>query len=290
MHILTKVFVVLSAVLSLMLASATMIYAYNAESVRTAYEHAELARLSSETALKTQSTAHASDIATLMGELEARDQRIAEIRGDVDALKIENDRLRREKFAAEADAERTKGQISQFRVAVQTQASLIESYKDEVASLREDELQFRDERLELEDVIADQSSQIEVFQQEIRALEEQLAAARSDLEAAQTGTAVARSDDAAAATPVQLSGPPVFGTVRAVRQEDATGKTLVQVDLGANDGVRENVKLLVFRGSTFVANLVLKRVDLQDSLAEVSLLAPGMTIMTGDRVTTRLVP
>ena len=69
-----------------------------------------------------------------------------------------------------------------------------------------------------------------------------------------------------------------------------SGKTLVQVNLGANDRVRENVKLLVFRGNTFVANLVLKRVDLQDSLAEVTLLAPGMQIQAGDRVTTRLNP
>lgn len=290
MHILTKVFVVLAAVLSLMLAAATMIYAHNAESVRSAYEAAELARASSDAALTTQSTAHAREMATLMSELQARDQVVAEVRGDVDALKIENERLRREKLNAEADAERTKGQISQFQVAVQTQAALIESYKSEVSSLREGELRFRDERLQLEDVVADQASQIEVFQQEIRALEEQLASARADLESARTGAVTARSSESAVVTPVQLSGPPVFGTVRAVQQEAATGKTLVQVDLGANDRVRENVKLLVFRGSTFVANLVIKRVDLQDSLAEVTLLAPGMRIENGDRVTTRLTP
>lgn len=290
MHILTKVFVVLAAVLSLMLAAATMIYAHNAESVRSAYVDTSLDLEVARSAKAAQESLHASERADLMQAVADKDQEMIDLRRDVDALKIENERLRREKLTAEADAERVKGQVNQFQVAVQTQASLIESYKDEVSKLRDGELKFRDERLELEDVIADQTSQIEVFQQEIRALNEQLVSARSEVEAAQAGGPAAAANTAGVTTPVQLSGPPVFGKVRAVRQEEATGKTLVQVDLGANDRVRENVKLLVFRGSTFVANIVIKRVDLQDSLAEVTLLAPGMQIMTGDRVTTRLNP
>lgn len=288
MHILTKVFVVLAAVLSLMLAAATMIYAHNAEAVRGAFQRAELARVLSERTLTAQAETHARERATLMGEIGARDQQLADVRADLDALKIENDRIRREKFAAESETERIKGQISQLGVASQTQATLISSYKDEVSSLRDSELRFRDERLSLEDVIADQASQIEVFQQEIRALEEQLAGARADLERARTG--VAAAEGATPSAPVSLSGPPIFGTVKAVQLEAGTGKTLVQVDLGANDRMRENVKLLVFRGNTFVANLVIRRVDLQDSLAEVSLLAPGLQVNAGDRVTTRLMP
>jgi hypothetical protein len=288
-HILTKVFVVLAAVLSLMLAAATMIYAHNAEAVRGAFQRAELARVLSERTLTAQAETHARERATLMGEIGARDQQLADVRADLDALKIENDRLRREKFAAESETERIKGQISQLGVASQTQATLISSYKDEVSSLRDSELRFRDERLSLEDVIADQSSQIEVFQQEIRALEEQLASARADLERARTGV-VASGEGGGPSAPVSLSGPPIFGTVKAVQTEAATGKTLVQVDLGANDRMRENVKLLVFRGNTFVANLVIRRVDLQDSLAEVTLLAPGLQVSAGDRVTTRLMP
>ncbi len=287
MHILTKVFVVLAAVMSLMLAAATMIYAHNAESVRGAYEKAELARVLSERTLMTQAEAHSRESATLMGEIEARDQQIADVRADLDSLTIEAERLRREKLAAEAEAERIRGQITQFGVAAETQATLIENYKDEVGELREDELRFREQRLELEDAIADQASQIEVLQQENRALQEQLAAATADLEAARSGGAVAATNGGASG-PVTLAGAPVFGKINAVRTEDATGKTMVQVDLGANDRMRENVKLLVFRGGTFVANIVLKDVDLQDSLGEVVLLAPGEQIRTGDRVTTRL--
>ena len=73
MHILTKVFVVLAAVMSLMLAASTMIYAHNAEAVRGAYEKAELARVLSERTLATQAETHARDIATLMGEIQSRE-------------------------------------------------------------------------------------------------------------------------------------------------------------------------------------------------------------------------
>ena len=164
MHILTKVFVVLAAVMSLMLAAATMIYSYNAESIRGAYEKAELARVLSERTLATQSESHARDIATLMGEIDSREQQIADVRADLNALKVTTEELRREKLTAEAEADRIRGQITQFGVAAQTNATLIENYKDEVGDLRDDELRFRDERLQLEDAIADQSSQIEVLQ------------------------------------------------------------------------------------------------------------------------------
>jgi predicted nucleic acid-binding Zn-ribbon protein len=285
-HILTKVFVVLAAVMSLMLAAATMIYAHNAESVRQAYEKAELARVLSERTLATQAETHSRDIATLMGEIQSREQQVAAVRGDLDAVKVEAERLRREKLGAEAEAERIRGQITQFGVAAETNATVIENYRSEVGDLREDEIRFREEKLQLEDAIADQASQIEVLQQENRALQEQLAAATADLEAARTGVAAAGSSDQAG--PVTLQGAPVFGSVNAVQTEAATGKTLVQIDLGANDRMRENVKLLVFRGGTFVGNVVLKNVDLQDSLGEVVLLAQGMQVRTGDRVTTRL--
>ena len=288
MHILTKVFVVLAAVMSLMLAAATMIYAYNAESVRTSYEKADLARVLAERTLMTQAESHARDVATLMGEIESREQEKADVQADLDTVRIEVERLRRETLTAVAEADRIRGQITQFGVAAQTNATLIENYKGEVSELRDDELRFRDERLQLEDAIADQSSQIEVLQQENRALQEQLAAATADLEAARGNGAVARTGGQGATGPVQLQGPPIFGTGRAVQTEGATGKLLVQVDLGANDRMRPNVKLLVFRDDTFVANIVLKSVDLQDSMGEVVLAASGFDVQPGDRVTTRL--
>ena len=286
MHILTKVFVVLAAVMSLMLAAATMIYAHNAEAVRTQYETAELSRIGSERALATQSESHTREVGTLMADISALEQRNSQVRADLESAQAESERLRREKLTAEAEAERIRGQITQFGVASETQATLIENYKDEVGELRDDELRFREERLELEDAIADLSSQLEVLQQENRALQEQLASANADLEAAQTGVTAGASGETDG--PVTLAGSPVFGAVSAVRTEDATGKTLVQIDLGANDRMRENVKLLVFRGTTFVANVVIKDVDLQDSLGEVTLTAPGMSVQSGDRVTTRL--
>jgi hypothetical protein len=287
-HILTKVFVVLAAVMSLMLAASTMIYAYNAESIRDAFQDMKLGKELSDRTLSAQAESHARDVATLMGEIETREQEKAEVEADLTALQVQLEQLRREKFNAEAEADRIRGQITQFGVASQTQATLIENYKDEVSELRDDELRFRDERLQLEDAIADQASQIEVLQQENRALQEQLAAANADLEESRGNGAVARSNGAGSTGPIQLQGPPIRGQINAVRSEPATGKTLVQVNLGANDRMRENVKLLVFRDNTFVANIVLKNVDLQDSMGEVVLTAAGQQIRTGDQVTTRL--
>jgi TolA-binding protein len=284
-HILTKVFVVLAAVLSLLLSALTVTYSVNAEQVRRSYVDADRAREAAEVALVAQTEMHGREAEALRRGVETSEQQVAELRADLGTLQLANDRLLKELNDARLEADQVRAQITQFGVANETQTTLIGKYRDEVTRLRENELRFRDQRLSLEDTIADQSSQILVLEQQRRALEEQIAELR---DAAQGGSLASAGEGDA---PVLTLDRYVQGRVSQIRTEAGTGEPLVQLNVGSSDGLRENVEMYVVRdGTTFIANVVVESVDLQNATARVTLTAQGASVREGDEVRSRLLP
>ena len=285
MHILTKVFVVLAAVLSLLLSALTVTYSVNAEQIRQSYVDLESEKDAAVTAQAAQAAMHNTQLDALRRELESGEQTIAGLRSDMSQLQFANDRLLKDLNDAQLEADQIRAQITQFGVATDTQSTLIAAYRDEVTRLRENELDFRDERLALEDRIADQSSQILVLEQQRRALEEQVAELR-DVAQGRTTT----GDDGQGRTTIVLDRF-VRGRVGEVSTDPASGDPLIQLNLGSSDGLRRNTELYVVRdGSTFVANVVVNAVDLQTSTARVTLTAEGRSVRPGDEVRSRLSP
>ena len=287
MHIATKIFVVLAAVLSIGLAALTVMYAVNAETIRSEYASARLAAQSAETALTAQQSQHARVEEALRGELQQQRDRVADLSGRTEELNARLGELRIEKVKAEQTAQTSRSEVTQFGEATQTQADLITLLQQEVTRRREAEVRAREQRLDLEDALADLQSQNQVLTLETRSLQEQLVAAREELaEVRQRGTAIAQGDGSDG--PVRLARA-VPGRVTGVGTDDATGNRLVEIDVGSSDGLRENVQLTVFRGGQFIATIVLQRVDLQSSVGRVTQRSSeaGLEIRAGDSVITQ---
>lgn len=286
MHVLTKIFVVMAAVLALALSALTMMYSVNAETIRTQFRDAERLAATAEQALASTTALHESEIEQLRSSVDQAERSRSELQGDVSRLQLENDRLLRERQAANESVSRAEGRYDQLNVSLQTQADVISEQSDELNTLRDRELGFQEIRLELEDALADQESRIQVLDQTVRALQEQLAEAKrenEELRASGGGTSSTGSQT------VLISGPPIQGRVAGVRFDDVTQKSLVRITLGRNDRMRENAKLHVYRGGTFVADIVLREVDLQESVGEVVLTGAGVDgPRSGDSVTTDL--
>lgn len=284
MHILTKVFAVLAAVMSLVLASLTIMYSVNAETVRSSYDNARLNEQAAVQAFQTQQQLHSQETASLNTELQATQRTVADLQSQIGSLQIENDRLLREKRTAEVDSERVQGQVTQLGVAQETLSKIVDGYRDENKSLRDAELNFREQRLDLEDRIADQASQLQVLDATVRALREQLADAERRVEELRGGRTVASAESAGT---VRIAGRPVRGRVESVQSDPTSGGTLVRVNIGSSDRMQANVVLSVFRGSTFVGEVTLTAVDLQASTGRVSLPVNGLSVQAGDEVITR---
>ena len=287
MHILTKVFVLFAAVLSILMAALSISYTVNADRIvadyRNALAAADLARNDRDASKSIQSNL----IAAKEEELAAARDELATREADIRRLEAANSELRINLRSAESARESITAKIAELGVAVETQAKIIDEYKNELSRLRTAELDYRDERIDLEKQISDLESQVMVFEQVKRALDEQLNEVRNALAEATSSGGIA----ATAGTPRQpqdIPGPPVRGSVEEVVVDQATGQLLVKVNLGSNDRVRQNSRLYVHRGTTYLGELVIFEVDLNHSIGRVAYTAQGQEIRADDSVLSRL--
>ncbi|MEL6330371.1 MAG: hypothetical protein AAFR38_11980 [Planctomycetota bacterium] len=278
MHILTKILVAFAALLSVALSALSVAYVANTSRIRVAYEslQTDLQIASTQQATAAASAAEARE--QLEADLQQRDGEIARLRGELGSREIENERLRREVAQATLEVEAVNSQIAQLNVLSQTLAMTNENYRSEVGSLRSESVASSRRQLQLEETIANLEGERQVLELARRALEEQLFDARQQL---------SRLGEGAVATSTTGAGPVflaerVQGSVTDVRR-DGAGRTLVELNLGRNDGLREGVQMTVSRSGAFVANVSIQSVESQRAVGLVTL-PEDAEVRSGDRV------
>lgn len=288
MATLTKVLVIFAAVLSLFLSALVIAYSVNTDRI-VADRDAEIAR--SQNAL-----AGAASTATQASEERIRSQTekdtLTKALGDATSKLAELERvnadLTRGKAKAEQELQAITLKIAELGETAKTQATLLSGYRDEVAALRKNELRFREQAVQSDDRISDLESQNEVLTQSVRALREQLEEARLAREGGASMGVVSGASLSRVGEPFVDTGIPVTGSIETVSADPATGATLVKINLGSNDRIRENQKLFVSRGKDFVANLVVVKTDLRFAIAKVDSLSRKVEVKAGDAVASRL--
>jgi len=281
-HVLTKAFVVLAAILSIALSALVIAYAVNTDRVLTDYASLRDQKVAAETsysAVASQSNLEQARLNSVIQDLQNQNATLA---AESRRQQADLAQVRTEKNRAEVNAQSTLGKIAELGETAKTQATLITSYRDEVTTLRSNELQYRERALETENRLSDLESQREVLEQNYRALQEQIA------EAARTQQQTLAGRTAGAETPF-TPNIAINARVEAVQAEPGSNRTLVRVNVGTNDRVAKNMKLMVVREGQFLANLVIEQPDLRSSIARVDLLArPDVQIREGDLVLSRL--
>lgn len=285
MHILTKVFVLFAAVLSIMMAALAISYSVNADRVISDYRDAMARADSAVSELQSQKAANSLQTAALNEDLAAKQNELASRDADTRRLEASNSELRISLRQAEAARESISSKIAQLGVAVETQAKIIDEYKDRITRLTEAELDYRDEKIDLEKTLSDLESQVIVYEQNTRALKEQI----EELRGMVNTTSVAGTNNTGFQVPTEIAGSPIQGSIDQVRTDPASGETLVQINLGSNDRIRENSRLYVHRSNnTYLGDLVIVSVDLNHAVGRVSYQVPGQSIRSGDQVLSKL--
>lgn len=285
MHILTKVFVLFAAVLSIMMAALAISYSVNADRVISDYRDAMARADSAVSELQSQKAANSLQTAALNEDLAAKQNELASRDADTRRLEASNSELRISLRQAEAARESISSKIAQLGVAVETQAKIIDEYKDRITRLTEAELDYRDEKIDLEKTLSDLESQVIVYEQNTRALKEQI----EELRGMVNTTSVAGSTNTGFQVPTEIAGSPIQGSIDQVRTDPASGETLVQINLGSNDRIRENSRLYVHRSNnTYLGDLVIVSVDLNHAVGRISYQVPGQSIRSGDQVLSKL--
>jgi Chromosome segregation ATPases len=285
-HILTKVFVLFAAVLSVLMAALAISYSTNADRIRTEYDSAVKAKIAAEGSLAAYRDSDGRKRIEFQREIDTLRQENANLQSRVRGLEAENTQLAIAERQAKASRDSIEGKIAQLGVTVETQAKMIEEYKSEVGSLRSDELRWRNEKLNLESTLSDSESQNLVLTQNLRALQEQLAEAKGSIENLRTGGVALTGGSSGS---FEIPGAPVRGTVTEVRTEPRTGDTIVRINLGVNDRVRNNSKLYLNRnGQTYGGDVEIFEADLNFAVGRVRNMQPGFTPRVGDQVWSKL--
>lgn len=288
MATLTKVLVIFAAVLSLFLSALVIAYSVNTDRI--------LADRDSEVARSQNALAGAASNAAQSGEERIRAQTerdtlskaLSDASSKLAELERVNADLTRGKAKAEQELQAITLKIAELGETVKTQATLLSGYRDEVSALRKNELRFREQAVQSDDRISDLESQNEVLTQSVRALREQLEEARLAREGGASMGLVSNVASSRVGEPFVDTGIPVTGSIETISTDPSTGATLVKINLGSNDRIRENQKLFVSRGKDFVANLVVVKTDLRFAIAKVDSLSRKVEVQSGDAVASRL--
>lgn len=275
MHVLTKLFVVLVSLLSVLLVPLVVVYAHNENSYQSRY----LSEKASVSAARTTADLAKSTFAAEVRQLEARrielekDNENLQRRADESAA--ETRRLESRLAEAESGNAEINSKLSTLASALDTGQQLTESLIGELRSLRADALRAERERVQLDEALRDALAQLDVAVEARRALEEELqrvkdaAAADSEL----VGRYIARFGDlgdriAAGATgiaPTKNLDATVIGLRRNADQ------VLAEIDAGARDGVERGWIMTIGGPDGFVAQLRIIEVDVNRSTGVVVL-------------------
>ncbi|MBL4591001.1 MAG: hypothetical protein JKY96_03475 [Phycisphaerales bacterium] len=288
MHILTKVFVLFAAVLSIMMAALAISYSVNADRVVADYRDAMARADSAVSALSAANASSAQQKLALDKNISSLEDELASRDADTRRLEASNSELRFRTRQAEVARESITFKIAQLGDAVKSQAQIINEYKDRITRLTTQELDTRDKMIDIEKTLSDLKSQVIVYEQVKRAREEQIEELRA-LVGAQANGGGANRPNAAFQAPVEVAGPMIQGTIDRVQTDPASGELLVQINLGSNDRIRTNSRLYIHRNNDiYLGDLIVQSVDLNHAVARVSYSIPGQSIRVGDKVMSKL--
>ena len=288
MNVVTKVFVVLVTILSVGLVALVVPFVANTEHFRQKAQEAEAAvLLAQQTAQLRQSqladvqqkdsqmvTALKGENANLLGQINHLTQQVEERQTQLSSSQAKN-------ASYEAN-------LSRLTAASQQQARIITEYEGELKERREQVLKQQTQIIQLIDRNKDLDSQLQALERQVRRVSEKM----TQLEERNSGLEIKLAQlppewQAKLLTEEAPAGPivpksPIKGTVTGIERFD--DETYAQVNVGKTDGVLENMKFLVHRGSQFLGSLIITTVDARSAAGRLELLQGEVT--TGDAVLT----
>ena len=218
------------------------------------------------------------DLNALQDELASRD-------ADTRRLEASNSELRIALRQAEAARESISSKIAQLGVTTETQAKIIDEYKTELGRLREAELAWRNDKIDIEKSLSDLESQVIVYEQVNRSLRERIAELQNAFANASNGNS---SDNSSASMPTEVAGPLIRGAIDEVLNDPSTGDTIVKINLGTNDRMKNNTRLYIHRGNVYLGELVIFQTDLNHAVGKVTYVAQNQSIRSGDQVMSKI--
>lgn len=290
MNVLTKLFVVLMTIFAIALVSLIVPHVANEENYRDQRDEAQ----AREVAAKADAAAARALLDASRKEL---NNQIDTLRVQLDGQIGDNNILRGDLADSRGEIERLRGDLSraQADLANMTAAnrqftSILEGLETELKTRRDENTKQAKIILELEQANNELNSSRAAMNRLVRLTREQLVAAQEEVsELMATLSKIPPqvitdiNKDGTASGDDNWFDPEfnIYGQVTEVRSLNPD-TMLVQINIGANSGVKKNMRFRLHRGDEYVASMKVLTVDEQRAAGQIQILRDGATVQAGD--------
>jgi predicted nucleic acid-binding Zn-ribbon protein len=269
MSLFTKIFIVLVMVLSVLLVALVVPFVVNTDTYKAKWRDETSRRQVAEFNAAARENDLATFINTLNETIRQRDDQIARLQASVNTKDTEIQNLQAEVIQLQNANQDVRAQLARLSTGLQQQTQINGMLQDEIKDRREKMLVLQTRNVELNDKVRELLTTVDTLTSQVRLQKEQYADLRSQneelerkLEAA--GPKVAQSQGVAFDPKVAIRG--LVTDVRPVGDD-----TLIALNVGSNDGVRENMRFMLHRGDKFLGNAVIVKLDTNSCAARVTL-------------------
>ncbi|WP_428938058.1 hypothetical protein [Fontivita pretiosa] len=285
---LTKLFVVLLVVLSLLLTAGVVVFVNQVDDYKRAEEQAR-ALLTAEQA-KAEAMRNEAEAARASAASTVR-----EITDQLEKMKQQMNQLQQQAIAKDAELAQARSQAALQAADLTRLAEGLKASEDTKSRLQDqlNETRASNDTLlaqnaQLNQTVTDLTNRLEVTERERKFLAEQLAEAKNQMErqAAILRDMGVSPAQLASAQGIKAGAPPINGVIRAVRP--IAGIPYATISVGSADGVQKGMEFkVVERGGNFLGILTVDSVELNEATGKLSgepgklaLIKPGVEVKT----------
>ena len=296
MHILTKIFVVLVALLTVAIVPLVAVNATNESSFQKKFKDAQTAQKAAEATLESERLAWNAQTQKLEADLGAAKQDVANLRKEVDARAAAVRKAEQDLAGTKAAQASVAASLETLSQTGKANTELTDALVAELRTLRTRAMESETRLVEMQEAYDKSQSELEVADAARRALQEEnkrlgdekdravatvaeYVASVGELKQARTG---AVGDGSRVVATKNLAA-----TIINVRRGD--GAALAEINAGSRDGVKAGWVLAIGDGSTFVGNLRITEVDVNRSVGVIELEDAGSRgeVKVGQRAVAR---
>ncbi len=276
MHVLTKIFIVLVALLTVAIVPLVAVNATNESSFQKKFKEAQAAASAAEAILSTERAAWLASQQKIEGDLRAMESKVADLQKQADSKGAEARKATQELAGTKAAQASIAASLEVLAQNGKATGELTETLVAELRNLRTRSMEAEKRLVEVQEAFDSSQSSLEVADAARRALQEEVKRLGDEKDRALATVAdyVASVGELAKARAGAVgehivATRRVSATIISVRRDG--NSTLAEINAGARDGLKAGWMMTIGDGSTFVGNLRITEVDVNRSVGVVEL-------------------
>ena len=278
MHVLTKIFVVLVALLTVALVPLVAMNATNEASFQKKYKDAEASAATSQATLAAERSASQAAVQKLESDIRAMEGKVADLQKQVDTKSVAARKAEQELAGSKAAQASVAANLELLAQSGKANSTLTDSLVAELRSLRTKSMDAEKRLVDVQEAFDASQSSLEVADAARRALQEEVKrlADEKDNALATIAEYVASVGEISTARAGVVSDK---ARVVATKNLAATiinvyrsgNVPLAEINAGSRDGVKTGWVMTIGEGSAFIGNLRITEVDLNRSVGVIEL-------------------